>query len=241
MSVSEKPPILNRAAEQAADALADTAPGAPPKTALRTHMVQSLVQQGGKILCVRRGSAVGTFWEMPGALTRTTGDAEEDFEACQARGLMECVGLETSERVCIYQGPNTIVYAVGAREPAVRKRVVLTAGWLSPDELRANTERPKLVDVILSALERAEVIQSNVISKLKDGRILYAIQYETSLDGITWEPHEAHCVHALNAEDARAQFNELRAAAPRLRVQIVGVAPAIGFHRSATDENVLLG
>lgn len=235
-SSASKPPVVNKAAEQAADALPEASPAL-----LRTHMVQSLVQQGGKILCVRRGSDHGTFWELPGALTRTTGDAEEDFEGCQARGLLECVGLESSERVKIYEGPNTIVYAVGAREPSVAKRTVLARGWLTPDELLANTERRALMVVVLGAFERAAVVQSNVISKLKDGRILYAIQYETSTDGIEWEPHEAHCVHAMNAEDARAQFNELRAVARHLRVQIVGIAPAIGFHRSSTDENVLLG
>jgi hypothetical protein len=219
--------VLNRAAETAVDVPAS--PEERPKTAFTPRLTQSIAMQpDGKVLTVIRNG----FRELPGALTRPG----EDLEACQARGLQECVGLGTAKRVRIYEGPNTVVYAIDPIVPALGARGSLIKAWLTWDQLIANTARPALMKVVFEALKRAEVVQSNVISKDKSGRILYAIQYDTFADG-KWKPHEAHFVHALNGEDALSQFRELIPAG--VKVNIIGAAPAIGFHQE--EEGVLLG
>ncbi len=227
--------ILNHQAQQAADT-----PAAPEtaKPVARVRMVQAVIAQGDKVCAVRRRN----FWELPGALTRSAGEGEEEAaEDCLARAVDECLGgVKIVESFRLYEGPNTTVYAVGIATPSVPRKTALMKAWLTPDELVTNSERPELMKVVFQAMGRAAVTLSNVISKLKDGRVLYAIMYDT-FDGKKWTPHDPHYVHAMTPEDAREQFVQTipQELGGIKKINIVGVAPAIGFEEK--EEGVLLG
>lgn len=226
--------VVNKSVEQAADTSVNGQAAANGQEkgpeAFHVRAVLSLVRQGDKVLAIGRHQ----HWELPGALTRPG----ESLEDCQKRGLDECTGLGTAERFRLYEGPNTIVDVVGAIDPAVAVKRALRRAWLTEAQLIANSERPALMRVVFGALKRAEIASSNVISKLADGRILYAIEYMT-WGGKDWEAHEAHYVHAMNAQDAREQFIGLIPVGTRTK--IIGVAPAIGFYAKDDDGKVLVG
>jgi hypothetical protein len=220
--------ILDRQTSQAADTPLETGPetAAPAKAEHRVRCIYSLVQQAGKFLAVaRRGPHGEPHWELPAALT-AEGEQEE---ATQARGLMECAGLNTGARTRIYEGPNSTVYAVAAVEPGVaRKR--LTCAWLTAEQIVANSARGALMTAVFGAFETAGVNQSNVISKTKDGRTLYSVVYDANDGpGTPLRRREPHYLHALNGEDAAKQFSEMIPHDRGLTVNVIGVAPAIGF------------
>src|SRR5277367_581289 len=226
--------IVNHASQQAADSPTEELKAKP---VARVRMVQAVIAQGDKVCAVRRRN----FWELPGTLTRASGDGEEeDVEACLARGIEECLAVKVVESFKLYEGPNTSVFAVGVATPSVPRKTALMKAWLTPDELVLNSERPELMKTVFAAAARATVTLSNVISKLKDGRVLYAIMYDT-FDGKKWTPHDPHYVHALSAEDAREQFVQTipQELGGIQKINIVGVAPAIGFEEK--EEGVLLG
>ena len=189
--------------------------GAP---SFRTRAVMSLVRQDdAKILAVK----VRDAWTLPGAVLKPG----EDEEAGQKRGLRECVGALAGPAVKIYEGPNTLVYVAACGRGFTQGK--LPYAWLTEAQFLANTDRVPLFEKVFACSRTHQLAESCVISKLKDGRILFAIQYEVCLRGL-WEAREAHYVHAMNAEFARDQFVQLLMPSdPPTR--IIGVAPAIGF------------
>ena len=190
----------------------------------RARMVMALVkQEDGCLLAVW----VHGQWTLPGALMLPS----ETQEQALSRGLRQCVGTTLGAAVKIYEGPNTTVYA--ATVTTEGGRGALPWGWLTEEQFLAETPRRALFEKALAALATRELAQSSVISKLKDGRILYAIQYEIQrlLPGERepeWLLQPAHTVHAMDAESARTQF--LQGVGPTdPPTRIVAVAPAIGF------------
>jgi hypothetical protein len=194
------------------------------ETSVHTRMVMALVKQDdGCLLAVW----VHGQWTLPGALMLPT----ETQEQALSRGLRQCVGTTLGASTKIYEGPNTTVYA--ATVTTEGGRGMLPWSWLSEEQFLSETPRRALFEKVLAAVATQELAKSSVISKLKDGRILYAVQYEIQrlLPGERepeWLLQKAHHVHAMDAEAARTQFLQgIGPSDPPTR--IVAVAPAIGF------------
>lgn len=189
----------------------------------RTKAVMSLVRRGdGKILAVK----VQNKWTLPGAVFKP-GETEED---CQRRGLRTCVGTIPGPSVKIYEGPNSIVHVATCSNEF--RSATLAYAWMTEEQFLRNTLQPRaLFERVFAASRTKDVADSKVISKLKDGRILFAIQYEVwNVHQKNWVIELAHYVHAMSADLARQQFNGLRTVNDP-PVRIIGVAPAIGFHQ----------
>lgn len=187
---------------------------------IRTKAVMSLVKQNdGHLLAVK----VGGKWTLPGAVSKP-GELEED---CQRRGLRECVGTTSGPAVKVYEGPNSIVYVAAVTTEGGRGK--LPFAWLTEAQFLVNATNRPLFEKVFAAARTQDLAQSKLISKLKDGRILFAIQYEVYLERLKdWEMREAHYVHAMNAQLAREQFmGNVQPGDPPVR--IIAVAPAIGF------------
>ena len=192
--------------------------------AVHTRMVMALVQQeDGHLLAVW----VHGQWTLPGAVMLPT----ETQEQALARGLKQCVGTTLGAFAKVYEGPNTTVYAATVTTEGGRGH--LPWAWLTVEQFLSETPRRALFEKVLAALATRELAASPVISKLKDGRILYAVQYEVQrrLPGERepeWLLQKAHHVHAMDAGAARAQF--LQGVGPHdPPTRVVAVAPAIGF------------
>ena len=80
----------------------------------------------------------------------------------------------------------------------------------------------------------AEEIDSTVIKKSGSGKIFFAIAYEFWVKGNTWEPAFLY-LHAMDAGDARLQFFASEPTKMHKRMNIVGIAPVIGYH--VNDDN----
>jgi len=190
---------------------------------------------GSKILACK----VAQHWTLPGAIFKP-GESEED---CQARGLRHCTGLATGERVKVYEGAHTIVFVASADKASRSTKGKLVTAWLTEAQFLSNTAPTAnaLFTKVFADVRSKAVAQSTVISKLRDGRILYAIQFDQllpNLDGKDeWLPQEPHYVHAKNAADANEQFNQM--IGPHDIVRVVATAPAIGFFED--EKGVLHG
>jgi hypothetical protein len=198
--------------------------GGSESTLPSARMVMALVKQDdGHLLAVW----VHGQWTLPGAIMLPS----ETQEQALSRGLRQCVGTTLGHSAKIYEGPNTTVYA--ATVTTEGGRGALPFAWLTEEQFLSETPRRALFEKVLAALAAQQLAQSSVISKLRDGRILYAVQYEVRklLPGERepeWLLQEAHFVHAMDAEAARAQFLQgIGPSDPPTRV--VAVAPAIGF------------
>lgn len=196
---------------------------------IRTKAVMSLIRHDGGLLAVKVHSrrSGGLVWTLPGAVTRP-GESEED---CLERGLFECVGSRAGARVKVYEGPNTIVYCTSI-SGEVRGGKLISA-WLTDAQFMANNEQEKLFLAVFAAARTHAMADSTVISKLQDGRVLFAIAHEVfipSLDGGQWELREPHHVHAMNAASAKLQF--MQTIGPKAIVRVIGVAPAIGWREN---------
>ena len=188
------------------------------------RMVMALVKQDdGCLLAVW----VQGQWTLPGAVMLPS----ETQEQALSRGLRQCVGTTLGHCAKVYEGPNTTVYA--ATVTTEGGRGALPFGWLTEEQFLSETPRAALFDKVFAALRTHKLAASSVISKLRDGRILYAVQYEiqVTLAGERepeWLLQKAHCVHAMDAESARTQF--LQTVGPTdPPTRVVAVAPAIGF------------
>ncbi len=225
---------LIRAPAEGAPAEGTPAEGAPAEGAPAEN-------GGGKILCIKANTPAGPRWTLPYGILQ----GDEPEECALARGLTETLGAHLGACAKIYEGPNSLVYAtqIGVEGTRVLGKKYPDCAWLTEAQLAGSSlQGAAFYAKVLTALKARQVGQSSVISKLADGRILYAIAHEVLVPDEEgkeqWEIRTPHHVHAMDAASAREQFLQtVGPAGPPVR--ILGVAPAIGFFE--TKEGDLIG